>query len=326
MNLATVDLNLLVAFEALYETRNVTLAGQRLHRAQPSVSNALARLRTQFGDPLFARTADGMQPTARAHALMPQIALALHHIRQAMTQAAVFDPASPGGRCFTIAASDYADIVLLPHVVRHIRRLAPDVDLRVTALNRTSIHELLDQGVVDVAIGGHLSAPKRMLQQRLYDEDFVCIASRAHPRIAIDESSGRRRRRMDLATYADLPHALFAPGDDGSRRGVIDQKLDTLGRQRRVAATFAHIVALPHAVASSDLVATVARRVAVRLASADIAIHELPRELADTAFGIDMVHSRGTDTESASRWLRDTIRTAVKDLQRTPTRRRQAAR
>lgn len=310
MNLASIDLNLLVAFEALYETRNVTLAGQRLHRAQPSVSNALARLRTQFGDELFIRTSDGMQPTERAHALMPQISLALHHIRQAITQNVAFDPAAPGERRFTIATSDYADIVLMPHLVGRLRREAPAIDLRVTALNRMSIHEQLDQGVVDVAIGGHLSPPKRMLQRTLYEEDFVCIAASNHPRI-----TAGTRRRLSLANYLELPHALFVPGDDGSRRGVIDRRLDALGRQRHVAATFAHIVALPHAVAGSDLVATMARRVARRLASDDLALYELPRELSDTAFDIAMVYSRSTEAEAASLWLRHAIGAAVADLQ-----------
>ncbi len=70
-----------MAFEAVFETRNVTLAAQRLHRAQPSVGNALSRLRTLFQDELFMRTAAGMVPTERAMALMPSIGQALIQIR-----------------------------------------------------------------------------------------------------------------------------------------------------------------------------------------------------------------------------------------------------
>ena len=88
MNLAAIDLNLLVAFEALYDTRNVTLAGQRIHRAQPSVSSALGRLRRLFQDELFLRTAEGMQPTPKADALMPAVSAALDQIRQALAQGA----------------------------------------------------------------------------------------------------------------------------------------------------------------------------------------------------------------------------------------------
>jgi len=311
MNLSRVDLNLLVAFEALYQTRNVTLAGKRLNRAQPSVSNALTRLRALFGDDLFVRTNAGMEPTELAHALMPAISLALDHIRQAMGHSLAFDPAAPAGRRFTIAASDYADIVLLPHVIGRLRRLAPGIDLRIMALDRASIHEQLDHGAVDVAIGGHLSTPKRMVRTKLYEEDFVCIASRGHPLLG-----GRRRpRSMDLATYLRLPHALFVPSDDGSRRGIVDGKLDSLGEQRRVAATFSHIVALPLAVAHSDLVATIARRVAHRLTSANLQIYEVPDELSDMAFDIDLIYNRRTQADTAVAWLRSEIQSAIAEMQ-----------
>ena len=83
MNLSSVDLNLLVVFEALYQTRNVTAAGRRLNRAQPSVSNALARLRILLNDPLFIRSGGAMAPTPRAHQLMPQIPRVLEQIQLA---------------------------------------------------------------------------------------------------------------------------------------------------------------------------------------------------------------------------------------------------
>ncbi|SDP68030.1 DNA-binding transcriptional regulator, LysR family [Ralstonia sp. 25mfcol4.1] len=311
MNLSRIDLNLLVAFEALYQTRSVTLAGKRLNRAQPSVSNALSRLRALFGDELFLRSPAGMEPTQLAHALMPGISSALDHVRRAVGQSVAFDPAAPAGRSFTIAATDYADIVLLPYVIGRLRRQAPDVDLRIMTLDRAAVFEQLDQGVVDVAIGGHLAAPKRMVQSKLYEEDFVCIVSRSHPSL---RAGGRRRQHVDLSTYLQLPHALFAPGNSGSRRGVVDGRLDKLGRQRRVAATFSHIVALPLAVAHSDLVATIARRVASRLASPDVQILEVPEELADTGFDIELIHSRRTQADAAAVWLRQEIRLAVSEM------------
>ena len=120
-------------------------------------------------------------------------------------------------------------------------------------LDRAQLYEQLDNGSVDLAIGGHLAPPKRMLSERLYDESFVCIADQRHP---------AARRKLDLERYLALPHALFTPSDDGSARGVVDAGLARLGRKRRVACTFAHIVALPHAVRGTDLIATLARRAA----------------------------------------------------------------
>ncbi|GAB7549170.1 LysR substrate-binding domain-containing protein [Cupriavidus sp. 8B] len=235
---------------------------------------------------------------------------ALDHVRQAVCQSVAFDPAAPAGRSFTIAATDYAAIVLLPYVISRLRRQAPDIGLGIMALDRAAIYEQLDQGVVDAAIGGHLSAPKRMVQTKLYEEDFVCIASRSHPQLG----TRGRRRSIDLATYLQLPHALFAPGESGSRRGVVDGRLDKLGGQRRVAATFSHIVALPLAVAYSDLVAAVARRVAHRLASPDVQFLEVPEELADTAFDIELIRNRRTQADAAAVWLRQEIPSAVGEM------------
>lgn len=309
MNLSSIDLNLLVAFEALFDTRSVTLAGQRLHRAQPSVSNALGRLRTLFDDALFVRSSEGMVPTERAVALMPAIALALETIRQALSQGVAFDPGAARGRRFTIAASDYTDIVLVPHIVALLRREAPEADLRVTALDRASIWEQLDQSTVDVAIGGHLAPPKRMRSQALYDETFVCMADRRHRLLRRQAASANAR--IDLDTYLQLPHALFVPSGDSSARGVIDMRLDRLRGQRRVAATFAHIVALPYAVAGSDLVATLAGRVARKLAPSGTVIRALPAELDDTAFSIDMVYSPRSEGDAAAAWLRGRVLAAV---------------
>ncbi|ANH69159.1 LysR family transcriptional regulator [Mitsuaria sp. 7] len=303
MNLASVDLNLLVAFEALYDTRSVSLAGQRLHRAQPSVSNALSRLRHLFGDALFVRSAQGMLPTARADALRPIVGAALAQIRAALTSAGDFDPAQASDRRFTIAASDYVDIVLLPSLMALLRSQAPGLSLRFTALDRASIYAQLDQGEVDLAIGGHLAPPKRMTSEHLYDEDFVCVTDRSR--------APKRRRTMSLDVYVDLPHALFVPSDDGSTRGVIDAALNRLGRRRRVVATFAHVAALPRVVQGTDLVATLARRVAERLAPPGVALQELPAELDATAFPIHLVSGSRTQTDPAGLWLCGLVKEAV---------------
>lgn len=306
MNLALIDLNLLLTFEALCETRSVTLAGQRLNRSQPSVSNALGRLRHVFKDDLFTRTADGMVPTDRALALMPGIAQALAQLRRTLADSVDFDPAAAHGRRFTIATSDYVDMVLMPYVVALLRREAPGVELRVTRLNRESAYAQLDQSGIDLAIGGLLDPPKRILQQRLYDESFLCIGDR--------ERLTPHRQALDLETYLSLPHALFVPSDNGSTRGVIDEQLARLGRERRVLATFAHIGALPHIVVGTDLVATLAARVARRLAPEGTTAWDLPVELRQTTFSIDMIYGRRSENEAAGQWLRALVARAAEQV------------
>ena len=302
MNLAAIDLNLLVAFEALYDTRNVTLAGQRIHRAQPSVSSALGRLRRLFQDELFLRTAEGMQPTPKADALMPAVSAALDQIRQALAQGAPFDPGSAQGRRFTIAASDYADVVIVPHIVAALRRDAPG---RTCAWRGWTAPSSMNNWTMAAWTwpSAAIWRRKRMLSERLYDESFVCIADQRHPAL--------RGRKLDLERYLALPHALFTPSDDGSARGVVDAGLARLGRKRRVACTFAHIVALPHAVRGTDLIATLARRAAARLAGDGLTLRPLPAEVDPGPFSIDMVCSRRAPGDAALAWLQQRVRDAA---------------
>lgn len=300
MNLSSVDLNLLVVFEALYQTRNVTAAGRRLNRAQPSVSNALARLRILLNDPLFVRGGGGMSPTPRAHQLMPQIQQVLEQIHLALAPPARFDPATAGQRRFTLAAGDYADIVLLPTLISRLRQAAPCIDIRVSRLDRHNIYRQLDRGEVDIALGGHLSGAESHYVRTLFEEHLVCIASRSHPQLADG--------RWDLARYLSLPHGLYAPADDGSARGLVDRRLAEIGGQRRVAVTFSHIAALPAVVADSDLIATLAASAAWHFSDPQrVRILPLPDELAIAPFPIELIAGRQAQRDPALIWLCELI-------------------
>ncbi|HCH6767602.1 TPA: LysR family transcriptional regulator [Serratia marcescens] len=300
MNLASVDLNLLVVFEALYQTRNVTAAGRRLNRAQPSVSNALARLRILLNDPLFVRSSGGMSPTPRAHQLMPQIQQVLEQIHLALAPPARFDPATAGQRRFTLAAGDYADILLLPAIISRLRQTAPGIDIRVSRLDRHNIYRQLDRGEVDIALGGHLSGAESHYVRTLFEEHLVCIASRSHPQLADG--------RWDLVRYLSLPHGLYAPADDGSARGLVDRRLAEIGGQRRVAVTFSHIAALPAVVADSDLIATLAASAARHFSDPQrVRILPLPDELAIAPFPIELIAGRQAQRDPALIWLCELI-------------------
>ncbi|MBA4223036.1 MAG: LysR family transcriptional regulator [Methylobacterium sp.] len=290
MNLAAVDLNLLVAFEALLEERNVTRAGQRIGLAQPSMSSALTRLRALFGDELFIRTAAGMQPTVRALELARPIGEALARIRATLAPDTAFEP-STAYRRLTIAVTDYGDLVVVPPLVALLRQEAPGIDLVVKPIGDAAASlAALERGDVDALIGGHLPDSARIVRHRLFEEDFVCIRDKAHATpLTADE-------------YLRLPHALFSSaGGDGSP-GVVDALLAMEGRKRRVAVTLAHVVAVPFAVAGTDLVATMARRVAGRLAAiAGVTLMPLPYDTPP--FAIDLLHSRRAASDPALAWF-----------------------
>src|SRR5579871_1385322 len=149
-NLRSVDLNLLVVFDALMSERNVTRAAARNGLSQPAVSKALGRLRHLFDDPLFVRRDRGMEPTARALELAGPIHGALADISRTLTLPAAFDPASISATV-KIATIDLYHTSLLPLLVQRVRREAPNIDLQVRANDCSCLPEQLATGQVDIA-------------------------------------------------------------------------------------------------------------------------------------------------------------------------------
>lgn len=297
MNLASVDLNLLVAFEALMEERHVTRAGQRIGLAQPSMSNALTRLRALMGDDLFLRTTSGMEPTAKALALAGPVSEALRQIRGVLDQEPDFAPTTARHH-FTIGVTDYGDLILIPLLIEALRREAPGVDLTVRPIISPAESLLaLERGEIDILIGGHLPQSPRTIRQSLFEERFVCI--RAIGRATTSPALSKQ-------DYLGLPHILFSSVGGDGMPGVVDAILSEQKMKRRIVATLPHVVAVPFAVAGSDLVATMAERVARRFAtSAGVAIVPLPFDVPP--FAIDLVRTRRGEGLPAIRWLCDLI-------------------
>ncbi|GKQ54147.1 LysR family transcriptional regulator [Bradyrhizobium sp. Ce-3] len=297
MNLAAVDLNLLVAFEALMEERHVTRAAERIGLAQPSMSSALRRLRSLFADELFLRAGAGMQPTEKALALAGPIGEALRQIRGALAPDQEFDPTTARRR-ITIAATDYGDLVLVPELTRLLRTEAPNIDLAVRPLTDASAALAnLERGELDVLIGGHLPDSPRCVRHRLFEERFVCVR---------DMARAGRSERLSLQDYATLPHALFSAAGGDGLPSVIDALLARHGLTRRVAVTLAHVVAVPFAVTGTDLIATIAERVARRFTHlADIAVVMPPIDIP--AFAIDLINASRAGQDPALRWFLDAV-------------------
>jgi DNA-binding transcriptional LysR family regulator len=133
VNLAAVDLNLLVAFEALLAQRSLTRAGDRIGLAQSSMSSALARLRLLFDDELFVRTPRGMQPTSRALGLAARIDEALRQVRSAFHESAGFTPGSDA-RHFRVGGGDHADFAVAVPLIAALRERAPASALTIISV------------------------------------------------------------------------------------------------------------------------------------------------------------------------------------------------
>jgi DNA-binding transcriptional LysR family regulator len=295
MDVASFDLNLLKAFDALYAERSVTHAGLRIGLSQSAMSGALTRLREVFEDELFVRTSTGMQPTPRAHDLAGPVADALRLVRSALG-AEVFDHRT-SDQVFTIAMSDYAAFVLLPPLLARLGVEAPRVDLRVRGMfGRDEAIALLDGGEADLAVGVPVDASARIFALPLFRESFVCVARRGHPAFA---------EGVSLQTFAGSPHLLVSP--EGDRSGLVDRELAKVGLTRRVLLSLPQFLVAPFVIAETDLIATLSSRVARRFAQTGVGIvlHEPPIVLP--TWPLAMMWHRRTDAHAATTWLRQVV-------------------
>jgi len=291
VNLASIDLNLLVAFEALLAERNVSRAAQRMGLAQPSMSHALTRLRALFGDELFVRTPKEMRPTPRALELAAPIADALEQVRCALEPTCAFDPATSDRR-FRLAASHYVDFVLGLLLAPILMRGAPHACFEVLQKDETDVIDLLDAGVIDLAVGRFASAPKRLRMAPLYDEHWVCLARQGHPGLG---------NELTLDRFCELPHLVVGPDTDPFP--MVDEALRNQRRSRRISQVIYNYAAVPYLLEVTELVAVVGHRVAERFAASSmVAAYELP--FAVPSWRISLLWSRRTDSDPAMLWLR----------------------
>jgi DNA-binding transcriptional LysR family regulator len=255
-NLARIDLNLLVLFEAVLEERHVGRAAARMHISPSAVSHGLGRLRRLMNDPLFLRQPKGVSPTERARQLATPIADILERARQVMSEARGFDPGTSSRR-FVIGAPDGAYAVLLPLLLAEIRRGAPAIDLGMLNLVGRFEGALtdLDERKLDVAIVPIPDIPARFVARKLYDEDFVIVRRGGSP----------APRKFTLAQYCALPHVLVSMSGDPS--GLMDRELARRNASRRVALTVSNFMLALAVVAESDLVAALPRQFALKYAS-----------------------------------------------------------
>jgi len=296
MDFHGIDLNLLVAFDALMNERNVTRAATQVGVSQPAMSAALSRLRQRFGDPLFLRSADGLLPTARARDLSEPIAQALRQIESMLVNKPQFVP-EKASLTFKLGLSDYPAFVLLPSLLQALGKKAPGVSLNVHAFNnRDQAVDLLDAGAIDVAIGvPPTHADGRIMTHPVIRDEFVTIIANDHP-VA--------KCGMNMMNYLALQHVLVSP--EGELYGIVDQALAQQGKKRKLALTLPQMFAVPTIVAQTRMTATIMRRVALHSpVGRRLALFPPPVALPDVVF--HLIWHRRSDSHPAQLWLREFI-------------------
>jgi DNA-binding transcriptional LysR family regulator len=288
VDIAALDLNLLLVLEALLEKRSVTKAANQVGLSQSALSSALGRLRVTFGDVLFVRSSAGMLPTPRALELEPDLRLAMASVRRVITPGG-FDP-SAAMVTFRIATGDYAELLMLPPLLEALAKKAPSACITVAPIAANPISRLED-GSSDVVIAPFLEAGAHVEVDALFDDGFVCAVRKGHPAL---------RKRLTLNRFARLRHLLVSPEGEGV--AYVDQVLARAGLSREVAVRVPHFSVAEKLLVASDLVATLPLRLVGQMDEARVSSVRPPFETA--TFTMRAAWHQRTLASPAHRWFR----------------------
>jgi DNA-binding transcriptional LysR family regulator len=307
VNFRTIDLNLLRVFDAVMAEGSLTRAASVLSMTQPAASHALKRLHDAIGEPLFARTANGMKPTPRSQTLWPAVRAALSALQHALAPAS-FDPRTEAVN-FRIAMADATATLLAPPLVRAIQDAHAAANVRVLPLGTRDPRPLLEQGQADLAVGYFRELIAALVTQgqdatlrhaRLYETRYVCVMRRDHP---------LARKKLTLDVFCAAQH--LGVSFSGRAQGPIDRALADIGRQRRIVLTVNQFFTAGRVVTQSDLLAVLPLSF---LAATGIANRLVTRELPfdPGAVHVEMVWHLRRDADPALRWLREVLTAGVK--------------
>lgn len=295
MELARLDLNLLLVFHHLLLQKRVSAVALTLGMSQPAVSSALGRLRASLGDELFLRTQGGMEPTPYALQLAEPVALALDGLQQALNVRAAFDPQTSTRR-FTLAMTDIGEMYFLPVLVDALTRWAPGVTLQVLSVTQASLKEDMATGRIDLALGLLPQLQAGFFQQALFRQQYICLMREQHPLAT--------KKKLSLESFTQAEHVRVVAAGTGHGRVDIALEKKKLSRQFRL--TVPHYVALGDVLKHSNLIATVPERFADRiLRPFELTKRELPIQV-DTSAIHQCWHGR-LQRDPGHQWLRQRI-------------------
>ena len=298
VNLARVDLRLLVAFDAVMAERSVSRAATRIGMSQPAMSNALNRLRELLKDQLFVRSAAGMRPTSLALRFAVPIRQALQLVEGAL-EPSLFDPARSTWT-YRLAISDHASIVMLPQLVRHLTRTAPGVRLVLRPKVNAEVGAQLDANEIDFAIGVIPPLQRRFSRTALFRDSYSCLMRRRHP---------LARGQPRLADFAAAEYLAVRPSHEGASE--IDRLLASHGVRRRIAMTVDQYLAVAPILINSDLIAFILRGVVRHLDLRQLHAAAAPLRLGVQAVA---VWNRALTRQAAHAWLRQQLAEVCRGL------------
>jgi DNA-binding transcriptional LysR family regulator len=313
MSSERIDLNLLRVFDAVFEDRNLGLAGKRLNLSQSAISHALARMRQVVDDDLFVRTGGRLEPTVRALSLAAPVRAALQQIRIALG-GDLFDP-RVAQRSFVVAANDYVTSLVLGRLSQRLHAEAPLVDLIVRTSTRLDLAGQIDVGRIDLAIGIFSDVPPRFRSIKLWEQTDVFLVHRDHP------TADRDLTREDLLTY---PLVAISQAEERATvdgfiverglarqselfdRDALDRAFSDAAELPRLRMSVAHSLAIPALLRNSVMLALVPSSLGRELERyGEVKMRATPYECPNTT--VHAVWHERSDGSPALQWLRQQL-------------------
>ncbi|MBT0569746.1 LysR family transcriptional regulator [Curvibacter sp. CHRR-16] len=292
MRFNKLDLNLLVALDALLTERNISRAGQRIHLSQPATSNALARLRDYFQDELLIPRGRQLILSTRAQELVEPVREILMRIDSTIATQPTFEP-SETMRKFVLLLSDYSASVYIPSLIASMYKLAPQSGLEMRSLNERPL-EQLEKNEVDLLIIPSQYVSSAHPSKPLFEEQYMCVTWKGNTRI---------QNQLTFDDYIEAGHIAGDYSVNHQHAPAFDSWfLERFGVKRRVEVTAPTLTALPQMVVGTNRIATVHRRIALQAEKTlPVAIWTPPIEIPTMIQTLQWHKHR--DGDPAMQWL-----------------------
>lgn len=286
------DLKLMRTFLVLVQESSVSRAAAKLNLSQPTLSHALSQLRELFDDPLLVRTGGRMAPTARCLELADEVRELLARFDRLTSWVGPFDPASARLK-MTIMAPEFATDVLAPSFIDEVRRRSPLTEIEFITTDPIEALSLLEQGAIDFRLGWWPQPAPALRRKLLWTDSMCCILRKGHPLLG---------GALTKEAYLDAVHVRVRRPGRSYSMASIDDAASQLGEKLHVGAWVQNAHTLASVVAETDMVGTLSRRLAKRLAHQSNVQRDLPLDVPKLKVALYW-HER-THSSAAHRWLR----------------------
>ncbi len=285
----SVDIAALKILHLVFEHQSFSIAAEKLHTNQSTVSYSIDRLRKVFGDKLFVRQRGGIVPTERCKEVIETTGALLQRF-QALIEPTRFEPLKADA-VFTISTNYYERLVLLPRLTAELRKKTPG--LRVEFIQSSAQGKIqLKRGECDLLISPVSIDDQGTFKRRLFDDKYVCVMHKSNP---------LARQRLSLEDYAKAPHATVTYGDGW--RSFYMRELDRLGITLNSAISVPSPSNLANVLRDTDLVTTIPNRIAASYPE-DFVVRDCP---CPAPFETSLYWTTLHNASPMHQWIRELI-------------------